>query len=281
MAVYDKNGEQIGNVYSKTGAFLEQAYDIEGNELIDSGSLVVMSYNVQQFGGLNANVSMQTEILNTYEPDIIGFQEVSGWNISGVLDDYDYAYLGLETGMAPAVVSKMPLSDVTCELFEHQNPQGGVRYQKCYFSKAGKTICWMNTHLAESSYESAKVAEAQEVFELVQNEEYFIVTGDFNTRCKSVNDTEYTTIMKQFVDAGYNIANCTEQFGFKDTWTSGSTASGTWLPCDHIITSANISMNSVFVDTTKIDVAAETGQSIDHLPIIAYLTIGEAPSRNS
>ena len=111
------------------------------------------------------------------------------------------------------------------------------------------------------------------VFNLVQNEPYFIITGDFNTVCKSVNDTEYTTIMKQFIDAGYHSANCSAQHGFLDTWTAGSTASGTWYPCDHIITSANISMNTVIVDTTKIDVAEQTGQAIDHLPIVAYLTV--------
>lgn len=279
MAVYDKSGNALESVYSKSGSALSQAYDIDGEELLtpQPTELVVMSYNIQKFEGINADSTMQSGIISTYQPHIVGLQEL-GMATSmpsagqSVFSAYTYQYFSPSIYNRPAIVSKIQLSNVEGSLFETQDgEQKG--YQKSYFTYGGKTICWINAHLATSDNESAKVAQAGELFDLVENEIYFVITGDFNTVCKSVNDTEYTTIMKQFIDAGYHSANCSAQHGFLDTWTSGSTASGTWYPCDHIITSANISMNTVIVDTTKIDVAAQTGQTIDHLPIIAYLTV--------
>lgn len=277
MSVYKIDGSLPSSVYGKSGSQLIQAYDKNGNPLLTppvQPKLVVMSYNVQWFTAINSNQAMQEEIINTYNPHIIGLQEIHnpiGTVGSAVLSGYDYFEYGIQTNLS-GIASKILLDNATAGVFEHQaNEIKG--YQKAYLTFDGKQICWVNAHLDVSLYESTKVAQAAEVFSLVQNEPYFIITGDFNTVCKSVNDTEYTTIMKQFVDAGYNCANCTTQHGFLNTWTSGSTAGGTWYPCDHIITSANISIVRVIVDERKIAIAAETGQSIDHLPIIAELTI--------
>lgn len=272
--IYSLNGTQLGAAYDVEGQRLAQAYDIEGNPLIDGADLVVMTYNVQWFSALNSNQSMQQGIIDTYAANIIGLQELhSAMPAVGtaVLADYPYIVLGGQTNKT-GMASKIQLNNASTANFSTQASETRG-YQKAYITAEGKTICWINTHLETSSYESVKVAQAAEVFDLVENEDYFIITGDFNTVCKSTADTEYTTIMKQFIDAGYNSANCSEQHGFLDTWTSGSTSGGTWYPCDHVITSANISIDNVIVDTTKIDVAAQTGQSIDHLPLIAYLTI--------
>lgn len=279
MAIYDITGNSLDSVYGTGGELLGQAYDIDGNELIEpvQTELVVMSYNVQGFTGLNANESMQSGIISTYNPLIVGLQEL-GRNTSfpsvgaAVFSDYPYKYLSPPIYNRPAIASKVQLNDVTGNEFVNQDGES-KGYQKSYFSFSGKTICWINAHLATSDNESAKVAQAHELYELVQNETYFIITGDFNTVCKTTSATEYTTIMKQFIDAGYHSANCSEQHGFIDTWTSGHTSGGTWYPCDHIITSANISINTVIADMTKIAIAEQTSQSIDHLPIIAYLTI--------
>ena len=274
--IYNVNGAQLNTAYDVEGEELEQAYDVNGNPLIEqiATGFAVMTYNVQWFSGLNSNQSMQQNIIDTYSANIIGLQELRGSMPdvgTAVLSDYPYIQLGTQTNKT-GMASKIQLSNVASGTFDSQASETRG-WQKAYITVDGKTICWINTHLETSSYESVKVAQAAEVFAMVQNETYFIITGDFNTVCKSVNDTEYTTIMKQFIDAGYNSANCSEQHGFLDTWTSGSTAGGTWYPCDHVITSANISIDNVVVDTTKIDMAAETGQSIDHLPLIAYLTI--------
>lgn len=275
--IYNVNGAQLNTAYDVDGEELEQAYDIGGNPLMEqpvSQGLVVMTYNVQWFSGLNADQQMQQTIIDTYKADIIGLQELHSAMPevgTAVLSDYPYITLGAmsnKTGMA----SKIQLNNISAANFVNQASETRG-YQKAYFTYNGKTICWVNTHLETSTFETVKVAQAAEVFALVQNETYFIITGDFNTTCKSTADTEYTTIMKQFLDAGYNSANCSEQHGFIDTWTSGSTAGGVWYPTDHVITSANIDIETVVADTLKIDIAAQTGQSIDHIPLIALLTV--------
>lgn len=279
MAIYNISGTDLNDTaYRLSGSALNQAFDIEGNELFNSGTpFVVMTYNVQRFSGLNSNQSLQEEILGVYDADIIGLQEVTTGSSMPALgtallsDEYPYIYLGGQYNKS-ALVSKTALSNVSTSNFTNQASET-KGYQKAYLTIDGKTVCWINTHLETSDHESVKVAQAGEIFALVQNEDYFIITGDFNTVCKFTSDTEYTTIMKQFVAAGYQIANCSEQHGFIDTWTSGHSSEGTWYPCDHIITSANISIDSVTVDQRKIAVAAETSQSIDHLPLIAELTI--------
>ena len=277
MAIYTVNGNLINNAYDVNGNNLIQAYDINGNPLlIDGVDITVMSYNVQSFTDLNGNQSMQETILNTYDADIIGFQEMTQRNVmpdiaTALLVDYPYTYLG-EQGTKTAFASKYALSNYSFTAF--QNVSTGARgYQKAYFTVDDKTICWINTHLATSQEETYKVAQAQEIFNAVQNELYFIITGDFNTGCESTAEEEYTTIMKQFIDAGYHSANCSNQHGFIGTWTNGTTADSHFEPTDHIITSANIYIRNVIADTTKIDVAAQTGQTIDHLPLIAFLTI--------
>ena len=276
MGIYNVNVTAITTAYDVDGLSIAQAYDVNGNALIDDSQIIVMSYNVQWFGGLNGNESMQEGIIGTYKPNIIGLQELTTGSSmpsmgATLFSDYQSQYIGGQTNKT-GLVSKYSLSNVVSSNFTNQASETRG-YQKAFFTTNAKTICWINTHLETSGAESVKVAQAGEIFDLVQNEQYFIITGDFNTVCKSTSDTEYTTIMKQFIDAGYNSANCSAQHGFLDTWTSGSTASGTWYPCDHIITSSNIDIDNVIVDTTKIDVAAQSGQTIDHLPIVAYLTI--------
>lgn len=274
--IYDVQGNEISSAYAINGGALSQAYDVQGNELIDDG-FVVMSYNVQWMTGINSDMTMQASILNTYNPDVIGFQEfqkavssqMPSW-VNTLLPDYQ-TLMG-NYGNKNGIASKYTMSNFTTVPFTTQT-MDGQSYSTATITVNGKEIFLVDAHLTTSDYEATKVEQAGEVFDALQGHEYFILMGDFNTVCKSVNDTEYTTLMKRFVDAGYNVANCSPQHGFNDTWTGGSTASGTWYPCDHIITSANITIDEVIVDTQKISVAEQTGQSIDHLPIIARLTI--------
>lgn len=275
MSVYNATGDKLNVVYSKNGDVLNSAYSANGQQIfpdIDPTdyNFKVMSFNNQSWTGLSGWSYIGSAIEN-YDADIIGTQEShSNTNLTNL--GYVYTALGSVYGVQNIVFSKHVLSDILEKKYDTNRTSGQFRtYQKMYFTFNGKTIAFFNTHLETSGMESYKVAQAQELFEAVQNEESFIITGDFNTVCKSVNDTEYTTIMKQFVDAGYNVANCSPQWGFNDTWTDGTTASGTWYPCDHIITSSDIQMSNVVVDRTKVEL--DTGLTIDHLPIIAYLKI--------
>ena len=278
MSIYNLDGTEINSAYDIDGTATADVYDVEGN-IIGRDVFTVMTYNVMRWEGLNANKTIQDEAFITRNADIIGIQEwgynASGGSVGGIpvltyLDDCGYSEIEVGTSIynKNALLSKLALSSIQEIVFAQDS---STSYQKCYFTYNGKTICWINTHLLTSSQESGKVAEAKVIFDAVENEEYFIITGDFNTVCKSVNDTEYTTIMKQFVDAGYNVGNCSQQFGFIDTWTDGTTINDTWYPCDIIITSSNINMISVERDMTKVEAA--TGSVIDHVPFIAYLQI--------
>ncbi len=249
-------------------------------------TLRVMTYNTQLFAGSINVIDEIHEITNAkYQPDIIGFQEYANRNTSLELYEKSQSFFSecdywniykLEQGVQSpyiAMASRRKLFNV--ENFVFENNVEGVQksYSKAYFYVNGKKILWINAHLMTSDDEPVKVAQSTEIFNIVKNESYFIITADFNTVCKSTSDEEYTTIMKQFVDAGFNCANCTEQFGFIDTWSSVKTATGgVWYPCDHVITSPNIDIVNVFRDETKFDFADGT-KSIDHLPLIADLVI--------
>lgn len=284
--IYDKGGNALNFAYSKDGELISSAYDIDGLQIFSAQpiSLRVMSYNCGQWykgsgsgistEGTNA-VSHRTllqSIMTAQNPDILCIQEY--WDIIGssavkdLLTAYPYyREVNGRTGYwGHAVYSKYPISGFTTTSL------GNNRYlDKLTVTVDGRKINVFNCHLDTSSNENAKVAQAKSVFDTVSTYRTFILCGDFNTVCKSVSDTEYSTIMAQFVNAGFHVGNCSSQHGFIDTYTDGSTAEGTWYPCDHIITSRDISINSVYTDTTKLtDGLSET---IDHLPFVANVTV--------
>lgn len=292
MPAYDVHGNQLDFLYGLNGQKLEQAYAIDGTPLfhddppIGTTEIVVMSYNVGQWynGTLNSVPSDQYEtyynlqrgFMTQNDPDIVGVQEYSETFSSGHSADkvigalFNYSYKNNESGyQRKAMYSKHQMSDVVNEKYSGYS----WGYQKGKTTIDGKDIWIFNTHLATSSTEAQKVAQSTMLLNIVANLERFIIIGDFNTVCLSVNDPEYTTIMKQFVDAGFHVGNCSPQFGFNMTWTESTDQTGTWYPCDHIITSANITIKSVKVDTSKIAVSAQNGVRIDHCPIVATLVV--------
>lgn len=274
MAVYDKDGSQVAGVYSKEGTALTQAYDVAGNPLMSS--FTVMTFNIQRWGGLNGNTALIGGIFSKYSPDIVGLQEC-GSNGTGGYVPGTFAYGQVATGATnpTGIMSQIPVTDFTSHTFTTRyGEQRG--YSKCYITVNGKTVAWFNTHveyydtLNDSRYPS-HVAQMREIFEAVQAEDTFILTGDFNVLCKNKTDQAYTDTIKQFADAGYNMANWTDDTGFVDTWFSGSTVSGSAqkFPCDNIITSADIGILDIEYDPDKLT----AGGTIDHIPIIAYLSI--------
>lgn len=271
--VYDINGISLSNVYDINGNTLNQAYDVDGNSLLGGTALTVMSYNVQWFTGINANQTLQEDIFDSYNADIVGLQEyrrsgqdASEMGVSLLEERYGTIYEGTQSNRT-AMVSEYALSNVSTVLYT----VGGVYgYQKAYFTVGSKTICWANTHLNYSD-RANKTTQAMEVFNAIKNEQYFVLTGDLNTDCTSTTDADYVNIIKMFIDAGCHCANCTPQRGFVNTWYEGNTISSNAMATDNIITSANISIDNVVVDTSKFDLGSS--QTIDHLPLIAYLTI--------
>lgn len=293
MSIYNLDGQNVSDIYGQTGTRLNSAYDISGGLVYPDSepdwNFKVMSSNVQWFGKSNSNTGIMTEELVTQNADIIGMQEYQYrgdplGTIGGISADtfihnsgYDYIYTGtLDTNMK-AIVSKYQMSDFTETRFSTTPTDywRGDEYRswtKSYFTFNNKQIAFFNTHFDTTTYYAKKVVQAQEIFEALQEEETFILTGDFNLRSDSVNSTEYTSIVKQFLDAGYNMCNGNEIYGFHNTWIDGTAPTGNEMyPLDVVITSADIDMVRVEVDEYKAEAA--TGLYIDHYPIIAYLNI--------
>lgn len=285
--IYEVDGTPRGTAWDASGRQLTAAYDIEGNQVLaDPVDMVVMTYNVGQwYIGNGSNIptakyaeyyALQREILAKYDADVVGFQEYydpfsSGHTVESVIGEYFTAHVNnaISGYSAKAIYTKgYAIGDYQAISFITGSSQN---YIKGSITVGGRTVWLLNAHLATSSQEANKVAQAAELCAAVSALDYFIIFADFNTVCKSVNDTEYTTIMKQFIDAGYHSANCSEQHGFIDTWTGGTSLADTWYPCDQIITSANISINSVVADQTKVEDLID--ETIDHVPLVAEITI--------
>ena len=238
--------------------------------------LTVMTFNVQYFSGINASPEILDSIFTQYNPDIVGMQEygaaaaVDGVDSQTFIRRYwDYT----EVGGTNLVASKMALNDPeTVYYADYTEPRC---YQKMYVAVGGRRIAVFNTHLDYDylgSPETPKVKQIKALFDAVAREEYFIILGDFNTVCSSTADPDYINMIKLFVDAGYHCANCSDQHGFYGTWTDGTTdANGSWEQTDNVVTSPNIIIKEVVIDRTKI--TANTGLTIDHLPIVARLDV--------
>jgi endonuclease/exonuclease/phosphatase family metal-dependent hydrolase len=284
MAIYNINGTEVQSAYSVGGAALSAAFSIDSEQVFPTSSILrVMTYNVQWFSGINSQVQMQREIIDNNAPDIISFQEFSQTPSvpsvgAQVLGAYPYIQISNHTNYM-AIASKLPLSDVTTADFISQDPEelsrwGETRaYIKCYFTFGGKRICFIDTHLCVLSY-AVRAAQAEELLEMVSNEERFIIAADLNANYSNFQDEDWTGISKRFYDAGYNLFNSTPDLGIVKTWTDATTATSlsefTANP-DNIITSSNIGISARTFDTTKLRYL--NGDPIDHVASCALLLI--------
>ena len=285
MPVYDLFGNLIDVPYDVERNKLSQVYDIEKNPLLPTEpDIVVMTYNVQFFRGLNSNQAMQDEIISKYEPAIIGMQELGKTSTLpsvavNMLKDYPYKEFS-ELNNRDLLVSKLALSNVVHAEFEHQDPEdmstwGDTRgYIMADITVNGKTIKWINTHLCYLT-QSIKWQQMEELFDLAEQYEYAILMGDFNSEpMDSAYSDDYVNMYKQFVDAGYELANNSPEAGFTNTWTESRTATSladfTW-PCDSIIVSSNIHILNKVFDLTKLEYL--DGNPVDHIPVVAELVV--------
>lgn len=287
MPIYNVNGESLDSLYNVNGESLNAAYNVNG-ELIwtkdNPDALRVMTYNVQKFTGINAQQAMQNLIISTYDADIIGIQETGG-NVmptvgANALAGYENIFIGGAENSAnpPSLASKLALQNPTAVQFQAQDPYDWDNwserrmYQKADLSINGKTVTWINTHLC--LYYPYLESQMGEIFAAAQQCEYVIITGDFNSGTSGIDSTSYTRLYKQFVDAGYNLANNSPDSGWHNTYTSSAAATSLAelsTPPDSIIVSGNIDIENVIFDTTKFSYL--NGSPIDHIAVIADLVI--------
>lgn len=285
MSVYNVNGAELNEVYDVNGGSLDIAYDVNGNIIFEAipPDLIVMTYNVQDYKGINAQQTMQDLIISKYDADIVGIQEFSstattptvGVNMfedySSVVKSNHKNYLG--------IASNITLSNVSSVDYTNQDPEDASRYSEtraymiAEITVNGKTITLINTHLCYLT-QSVKFQQMAELLALAETKDYVIILGDFNAFCEEIGDTEYNNMFKPFVDAGYNLANCTPSKGITNTFcgaTSATSLADFTSPPDNIITSSNIQIRNVIYDLTKLSYL--NGNSIDHIPVIAGLKV--------
>jgi len=282
MGVYPIDGQSTNTAYKIDGTRLAQAYDIGKNPLISTKQRFnVMTYNVQWFTGINSQVSMQQKILSNNNPDIIGLQELTQNGIipsvgKTVLSEYTTIlsnhnnYLGIS--------SRLPLYDTVVTDFVNQDPYDMSQlnetraYIKTYFDFNGKRICFINSHLCLTT--SYIYLQMKELFDIAEEEEYVIITADFNTSFQLFSSLRYINTYKQFVDAGYNLVNNSPTSGITKTYSDSATATSLSQfisNTDSIIVSGNIDIEHTNFDTTKLQYL--NGDSIDHIAVAATLLI--------
>lgn len=284
MAIYDIDGASLQSVYDVDGIALNQAYDINQNPLINLDyDLKVMTYNVRWFTDFNGQQEMQNTIINGNDADIIGFQEITKTGTvntvgTNALSNYPYFQLSNHTNYI-ALASKKALSNITATDFTNQDPNETEKraYMMAEFDVDGTTVTWINTHLCyktATASVTARYAQMTEIFNIAQTKDHVIITGDFNCYCEAIGDSVYNGLYKMFVDADYNLADCTQSRGIVKTWTNNTAPTSlndfNW-PADNIITSSDIDIVTVKYDLTKLDYL--NGQGVDHIPIVATLKI--------
>lgn len=277
--LYSIYASAVSRIYSYLGTGCVRAYASYGsliwssNGAVEDDTLTVMTYNVGVFDQRNTQAVIST-ILNKYNADVIGLQEIYKTNRPQIFDTafaaYPYQSIGIQVNKT-ALVSKRNLASAGAYIFSNQTiEQRG--YNKAYVTFNGKNVCIINAHLETTSGGDAKRLQAKEIYDIVKSEPYFVILGDFNTICKDTSHTEYTTIMKQFVDLGCQSANCTPLFGFTNTWTDGTSLSTSEsYPCDHIIVSPSLKISELIFDRTK--ETMETSKKLDHIPIVARIQL--------
>lgn len=285
--IYTIEGNRLFTPYDIGGDSINSAFDIGGNRVFPSATgdpLTVMTYNVGKFSGINSQQAMQNLIISTYDADVIGMQEIGNSSTiptvgQNMLTDYQYKQISNHKNYILTATKELAISNVVIADFQNQDPEDMSRYNetraytKVEVEVNGKTIAFINTHLCYLTT-SIKYLQMGELFDIAEQYDYVIITGDFNSYEMTEQAADYINMYKPFVDAGYHLANNSPRAGFQNTYTSATSASSlsdlSTAP-DSIIVSSNIDIESVVFDTTKFSYL--NGSAIDHIPVIAHLTI--------
>ena len=283
--------EQVNQVFytnSGTGSFQK------GPDVTIDYNFKAMSFNINHWSGLNGNAGLLDSLFADYNVDVAGFQEDSS---NSTIDGNTVAsYLGSKFAHVvfseptvgnwyrKAMASKYELNNHESVQFTQPSADSGFEirsYHKAYISWRGKNIAIYNTHLhyipssapnVTSQIQAYLIPEVEQLIADMSQEPYFILLADTNIDCPNNQTQYYTSVAKLFVDAGFNMANWSAEFGYYATCFDSSTLAKQPCYIDTVITSSNIDSVKITVETKKIGASAGT-QAIDHLPFIAYLNI--------
>lgn len=292
MSIYGKSGTLLEAAFSKNGESLEIAYDVSGNVVFEGGERVglkIMTYNVGQwYAGSGSAVptaqkaeyyALQNGTFSRHNPDILFIQEyLNIWCQDGSLATellnpyFDHQEVTNPTsGLVGHSIctNSFQLSNYTSHAFTTTGGNSGSypSFESADIVVGGKTITVVNTH--NNYVLSYQQQEVTELLAFLATLDSFILCGDFNIDLsnQSVTSDQYINSVKRFRDAGYNVGNCV--LDWIPTYFGTSSPTGGKFT-DQIVTSADIRIDSIYADTTKL--TDGISDKIDHLPLIAEIS---------
>lgn len=287
MSIYDKDGTGLITAYDISGATINKGYDVNGNIVFDPVPLgiKVMSYNVGGwYIGSGANVpsnmdaqyyALQNGMLSNDDPDILCLQEYwntfsqAGRTAVSMLSNY-FPYIearnGNSTYFGRAICSKYPITNYVQHSFANESDR---YYDSCTVTINGVDYTVITTHFGLTL--AKRTAQISELLSFISSLDNIILCGDFNTvDCLDLSGDDYISIVKPIINSGYNVANCSGGVStFYVTYSERPNNTDNDLVLDNIVTSPNLRIRSVSVDTTKLTDGINA--KVDHMPIIATL----------
>lgn len=288
MAIYNKNGVALDSAYRLDGESLTSSYDINGNEVFSNARthLKIMTYNVGQWyigDGNRVPTTKKTEYFNlqdgtfsTYRPDVLFMQEyLNTWCQDGsassqLLSSYfdnqqstndTSAYKGHSI-----CTNGIPIASYTSHNFS-SNKGNYPTFESAEIVVGGKTVTIINTH--NDYVLSYQQTEVTDLLSFLSNLDSFVLCGDFNINLSTedTTDDQYLNSVKRFLDAGYHVGNCVVDW-IPTYYGTASPEGGKFT--DQIVTSADIRIDNIYADTTKL--TDGLNDKIDHLPLIAEIS---------
>ena len=294
MAIYNISGNVLRLAYSADKVGINKAYNVSGDEIFSEEPILlkVMTYNVGQWyvgGGDNvpadkdsAYYALQNSMIQNADADILFINEYwkvfskTGRTAKSMLEQY-FPYIHEQGGdsgyYGRAICSKYPISNYVTHNFT--NVGTSYYYDSADISVNGKSIKVVVLHLMTNP-ESDRYTQAQQLLAYLKTLDTFIAAGDYNTGISpnygtdNTESTAYAHYVKLFTDEGFHSANYAES-GFMVTCNDGVDGAGIDWDIDNIITSADIIINSAYVDDTKLTDGIH--DKTDHMPLIATVQI--------
>lgn len=288
MAIYNINGAFTPVVYDVTRLAVSTAYDLDGTVVYTkSMPLKIMTYNVGQWytGTVNrVPIAKKDEYYNLQyntfannDVDVLFMQEyLNSWceDDSSAQTDFIEPFFNDQKVTNPSgyighsvCVKNGTIADYISHEFTTHKAYYST-YETAKINVGGREINIINTHNDYVlSYQQPQIAD---LLSAIANMDYFILCGDFNIDLATEDTTseQYQTNIQPFIDAGYNVGNCVIEW--IPTYFGTSSPTGGKFT-DQIVTSTNISIESIYAYTAKL--TDGISDKIDHLPLIAELII--------
>ena len=284
-------GEEISD---DIASYLSDIYVTEAaKEKVDfvneaKGVYSIMTYNTGLWYNGSGNIlpedkkeeylGLAKNIIDRYSPDILCLQEYCDPSDNLLEERYSSIVTAKDNAstnnyVGKAICSNREIFDASNTLFDANGTSDSPNYEKAYVWLNGRKVCIISAHFAVDS--SVALTQLGVLVNVVQSEPYFIICADTNIDASDTDSSGTKNIDKiknafDNLSVECNICNG-GSFGVFDTYHRTTESEGEVAKAiDNIITSKNIVVRSVIVDTQKESLESEDR---DHYPLIAYVEI--------